>query len=58
MMGAGVTVSNMMQPDAGRAGLSTAMTDFMNSSLNRSGVSAASMTTLMQQLRDGTGQMH
>lgn len=57
MMGAGVRGSNMMQPDAGRAGLSTAMTDFMNSSLNRSGVSAASMTTLMQQLRDGTGQL-
>lgn len=58
MMGAGVTGSSMMDPDAGRAGLSTAMTDFMNSSLNRSGVSAASMTTLMQQLRDGTGQLH
>ncbi|MEO8653249.1 MAG: hypothetical protein ABI409_03920 [Ramlibacter sp.] len=58
MMGAGITGSSMMQPDAGRAGLSTAMTDFMNSSLNRSGVSATSMTTLMQQLRDGTGQLH
>jgi hypothetical protein len=58
MMGAGVTGSTIMQPDAGRAGLSTAMTEFMNSSLNRSGVSAASMTTIMQQLRDGSGQLH
>ncbi len=58
MMGTGGTGSNMMQPDAGRAGLSTAMTEFMNSGLNRSGVSAATMTTLMQQLRDGTGQLH
>jgi hypothetical protein len=48
----------MMQSDAGRAGLATAMTDFMNSGLNKSGVSAASMTNLMQQLRNGTGQMH
>ena len=54
----GVTGSNMMQPDAGRAGLSTAMSEFMNSSLNRSGLSATGMTTLMQQLRDGTGQLH
>ncbi len=58
MMGTGVAGSGMMQPDAGRAGLSTAMTDFMNSGLNRSGVTAASMTTLMQQLRNGTGQLH
>jgi hypothetical protein len=58
MMGAGATGSSMMQPDAGRTGLSTAMTDFMNSSLNRSGVPAASMTTLMQQLRGSTGQLH
>ena len=56
--GTGATGPSMMQPDAGRAGLATAMTDFMNSGLNKSGVSAASMTTLMQQLRNGTGQMH
>jgi hypothetical protein len=56
--GTGATGSAMMQSDAGRAGLATAMTDFMNSGLNKSGVSAASMTNLMQQLRNGTGQMH
>ena len=58
MMGTAATGSAMMQPDAGRTGLSTAMSDFMNSSLNRSGVSTASMTTLMQQLRNSTGQLH
>ena len=48
----------MMRSDAGPAGPADAMTDFMNSSLNKSGVSAASMATLMQQLRNGTGQLH
>jgi hypothetical protein len=47
----------MMQPDAGRTGLAAAMTDFMNSGLNRSGVSTTNMTGLMQQLRTSTGQM-
>jgi hypothetical protein len=58
MMGAGGAGSGMMRSDAGRAGLADAMTDFMNSSLNKSGLSAASMTTLLQQLRNGTGQLH
>lgn len=53
MMGGG----GMMQADAGRTGLATAMTDFMNSSLNKSGVAPTSMTTLMQQLRTSSGQM-
>jgi hypothetical protein len=58
MMGAGIGGSGMMQPDAGRAGLSTAMGDFMGSGFNRSGASVGTMTTLMQRLRDGTGQLH
>lgn len=60
MMGTGTTGTTgtgMMQPDAGRAGLATAMTDFMNSSLNKSGVSATNMMTLTQQLRTSGGQM-
>ena len=57
MMGTGTTGSGMMQADAGRTGLATAMTDFMNSSLNKSGVAPTSMTTLMQQLRTSSGQM-
>jgi hypothetical protein len=44
----------MMQPDAGRNGLAPAMADFMNSSLNRSGVGAANMAALMQQLRSSS----
>jgi hypothetical protein len=56
-MGGGMMGGSMMQPDAGRTGLTTAMTDFMNSSFNRSGVSATNMTTLMQQLINSGGQM-
>lgn len=56
-MGGGMMGAGMMQADAGRNGLAASMTDFMNSSLNRSGVSAASMAALMQQLRSSGGQM-
>jgi hypothetical protein len=56
-MGGGMMGGGMMQADAGRTGLATAMTDFMNSSLNKSGVAPTSMTTLMQQLRTSSGQM-
>jgi len=56
-MGGGMMGGSMMQTDAGRTGLATAMTDFMNSSLNKSGVSSTSMATLMQQLRTSGGQM-
>ena len=58
MMNGGAMGGGMMPPDAGGAGLTTAMRDFMNSGLNRSGLSAADMTALMQQLRDGTGHLH
>jgi hypothetical protein len=56
-MGGGMMGGGMMQADAGRTGLAKAMTDFMNSSLNKSGVAPTSMTTLMQQLRTSSGQM-
>lgn len=56
-MGGGMMGGSMMQTDAGRTGLAASMTDFMNSSLNKSGVSATSMTVLMQQLRTSSGQM-
>lgn len=56
-MGGGMMGGGMMQADAGRTGLATAMTDFMNSSLNKSGVSATNMMTLTQQLRTSGGQM-
>jgi hypothetical protein len=60
MMGAGGAAgvgSGMMAPDAGRTGLATAMTDFMNSSSNKSGIASTNMTTLMQQLTTSGGQM-
>jgi hypothetical protein len=56
-MGGGMMGGSMMQTDAGRTGLATAMTDFMNSGLNKSGVASTNMTTLMQQLRTSGGQM-
>lgn len=56
-MGGRMMGGSMMQTDAGRTGLATAMTDFMNSSLNKSGVASTEMTTLMQQLRTSGGQM-
>lgn len=57
MMGGGSMGGGMMRPDAGRAGLTTAMGEFMNSGMNRSGLSAGDMTTLMERLRDGTGTL-
>jgi hypothetical protein len=57
VMGGGMMGGGMMQADAGRTGLATAMTDFMNSTLNKSGVAPASMSTLMQQLRTSGGQL-
>ncbi len=58
MMTGGSMGSGMMPADAGSAGLGTAMRDFMNSGQNRSGLLAADMSPLMQQLRDGSGQLH
>jgi len=56
-MGGGMMGGSMMPPDAGRSGLATAMTEFMNSSLNQSGVPASTMMSLVRQMRDGTGQL-
>ena len=58
MMAGGAMGGGMMPADAGGAGLTTAMRDFMNSGMNRSGVSVTDMAALMQHLRDGTGQLH
>jgi len=54
MMGGGV----MMQPDAGTSGLAGAMSDFLASGMNRSGVTPANMSALMQKLMGANGQMH
>jgi len=53
MMGSG----SMMQPDAGTTGLATAMTDFLSSSMNLSGLTAADMNVLIQKLASSNGQL-
>jgi hypothetical protein len=51
MMGGGT----MMQSNAGTTGLATAMTTFVGSAMNRSGVTAADMQTLVNKLTSSTG---
>lgn len=53
MMGSG----GMMQATAGASGLASAMADFMKSPANASGLTATSMTTLMQQLAASGGRL-
>jgi hypothetical protein len=57
-MGGGMMGGTMMQPDAGTAGLATAMTTFMSSGANKSGVTATNMAALMGQLMTTDGHMH
>jgi hypothetical protein len=52
MMGGGGT---MMQSTAGTSGLATAMTTFMGSTWNKSGLTATDMQTLMNQLNSSSG---
>jgi hypothetical protein len=52
MMGGG-----MMSPAAGTSGLSGAMTGFMNSSMNASGMTSADMNALIQKLANSNGQL-
>ncbi len=53
MMGGGT----MMQSTAGTTGLATAMTQFMGSALNRSGLTLTDMQTLMDRLGSSSGQL-
>jgi hypothetical protein len=53
MMGSG----GMMQPNAGTSGLATSMTDFMGSTMNHSGLTAADMNALIQKLASSNGQL-
>jgi hypothetical protein len=53
MMGSG----GMMQSNAGTTGLATAMTDFMSSPMNHSGLTAADMNVLIQKLSASSGQL-
>ncbi len=54
MMGGG---STMMQSSAGTTGLATAMTSFMTSTTNMSGLTATDMNALIQKLSSSNGQM-
>lgn len=58
MMGSGGMGSGgMMQSTAGTSGLATAMTDYMASSMNHSGLTAADMNLLIQKLAASNGQL-
>jgi hypothetical protein len=52
MMGGGGT---MMQTNAGTSGLATAITDFIGSTLNKSGLSSTDLQTLISQLSTTNG---
>ncbi len=52
MMGGG-----MMSATAGTSGLAAAMTGFMNSSMNASGMTSADMTALLQRLTNSNGHL-
>jgi hypothetical protein len=47
----------MMQSNAGTTGLATAMSDFMSSPMNHSGLTAADMNVLIQKLSASSGQL-
>jgi hypothetical protein len=53
----GMMGTSMMAPTAGTSGLATAMTAFMNSAMNKSGLSAADMAPLIAKLGNATGQL-
>ena len=49
--------SDMMAPTAGTSGLATAMTSFMNSTANASGMTATDMAALIQKLTSSNGNI-
>jgi hypothetical protein len=57
MAGMGGMMGGMMQSTAGTSGLATAMGTFVGSAMNKSGVTAADMQTLMTQLAGSNGQL-
>ena len=52
MMGGG---NSIMPPDAGTMGLAAAMTEFINSPMNQSGVTIQDMQTLINKLEGSDG---
>jgi hypothetical protein len=58
MMGGTMMGGSMMQRNAGTSGLAGAMSDFLGSGMNQSGVTSDSMSELIQKLMSANGQMH
>ena len=56
-MGGGMMGGSMMQATAGTTGLATAMTSFVNSPMNKSGVTMTDMQALVNLLNGSTGQI-
>lgn len=56
-MGGGMMGGGMMQSNAGTSGLAMAMTDYMSSAVNHSGLTAADMNTLIQHLSLSDGRL-
>ncbi|HEX9136370.1 MAG TPA: hypothetical protein VF905_05440, partial [Nitrospirota bacterium] len=56
-MGGMMGGSTMMQPTAGTTGLATAMTQFMGSAMNQSGLTLSDMQALMDHLNSLSGQL-
>jgi len=56
-MGGGMMGGSMMQATAGTTGLGTAMTTFVNSAMNKSGVTMTDMQPLVNMLNGSTGQI-
>ena len=56
-MGGGMMGGGMMQSNAGTSGLAMAMTDYMSSAMNHSGLTAADMNSLIAQLSLSSGQL-
>jgi len=56
-MGGGMMGGTMMQGTAGTTGLATAVTEFVGSTMNKSGVTMTDMQALVNQLNTGGGQI-
>jgi hypothetical protein len=56
-MGGGMMGGSMMQSTAGTTGLGSAMTAFVNSAMNKSGVTMTDMQALVNMLNGSTGQI-
>jgi len=56
-MGGGMMGGNMMQPNAGTSGLASAMTQFVNAQMNKSGLTVGDMQSLINKLMASNGNI-